>query len=522
MTKRASSLSGLKCIRAWMSTGVIVLLTPLAAFAQGEKPIERAAPTELVKLPPQRAVFPKEKLQIVARPAIKFVPFEMVDPETKKPIAPTAIIKLPNGKQGTAKEYYDQLNQYEQWLSEHGQTLRQPQHNAVIELARVPVDEQLLRRQIEQAPRPTTIPMRANLLQIHSFKTLSTPQPLRIEPGRLSELRIQPSANSAELNAAAQKVNAAGIHGIVRDDLIIDTASLSSIARLGIKVANTGPPPPPCASVNKTQTWAWNAGDPSTFNAYVNGTIGLNGQACKPVNMQNFDQNNSKFTLSAEGKVGGYVFHVGGDLLRLTGTLGGNQANNTVNANLGVFVLGQNVYSLNQTQNAHWGIDQKISKGIDFSTSIPIPVGPFDINVTIGAQGSAGFDFSLNLYPMNVSASAGPFVNSSVYAQAGLNVIVAEAGVGVKMTLVNASLDFGENAGVGWLLGFYVSSELYADANLDMLDGNVYVYAKVYYPCFGIPPWCSSQWNANLFSWNGIKFNSVLFDDKTITPLNWS
>ncbi len=520
MKKHAASLSSTTRLLVCMLTGAVALLMPLAGLAQENRPIERAAQGELVKLPPQRAVFPKEKLQIASRPAIRFVPFEMLDPETKKPIAPTAIIKLPNGKQATAKEYYDQLNQYEQWLSERGLTLRQPQHTAIIELAKVPVDEQLLRRQIEQAPRPTTIPVRPNLLQIHSFRALSTVQPLRVEPSRISELKVQPSASSAEMNAAAQKVNAAGIHGVVRDNFVIDTASLAAIARLGIKTG--GPPPQPCANVNKTQTWAWNAGDPSTFNAYVNGTIGLNGQACKPANMQNFDQNNSKFTLSAEGKVGGYVFHVGGDLLRLTGALGGNQATNTVNANLGVFVLGQDVYSLNKTENAHWGIDQKISKGIDFSTNIPIPVGPFDINVTIGAQGSAGFDFSLNLYPMNVSASAGPFVNSSVYAQAGLNVIVAEAGVGVNMTLVNASLSLGENAGVGWLFGFYVSSELYADANLDMLDGNVYVYAKVYYPCFGIPPWCSSQWNANLFSWGGIKYNSVLFDDKTITPLNWS
>lgn len=508
--------------------GVVVVLTPVAGLGQAEtRPLERgiqaerALPTELVKLPTARAVFPKEKLQIVSRPAIKFVPFEMLDPETKKPIAPTAIIKLPNGKQATAKEYYDQLNQYEQWLTQRGQTVRQQQHNAVIELERVPVDEQLLRRQMEEAPRPTSIAVRPNLLAATSFKTLSTAQPLRIEPGKLSELKVQPPASSVELNEAAAKVNAAGIHANVRDNFVVDTPSLAAIANLGVKVTKPTNPPP-CATVNKTRTWAWNAGDPGTFNAYVNGTIALNGQACKPPNMQNFSQNNSKFTLSAESKLGGYVFHVGGDLLRLTGAMGGDESNNTVNANLGVFVLGQSVYSLNKSATGHWGIDEKISRGIDFSTSIPIPVGPFDINVTIGAQGSAGFDFSLNLYPMNLSASAGPFVNSKVYAQAGLNIIVAEAGVGVNMTLVNASLSLGENAGVGWLLGFYVTSDLYADANLDMLDGNVYVYAKVYYPCFGIPPWCSSQWNANLFSWNGIRYNSVLFEDKTITALNWN
>jgi hypothetical protein len=508
---------------AGMLAGALVL--PVFAWAQNERPVERIAPQAIVKLPPQRAIFPRERLQVATRPAIKFEPFEMLDPKTRKPIAPTELIRLPNGKQVPAKEYYDQLNQFEKWLTEHGQTVRRPQREAVTELGRLPVDEPLLRRQIEEAPKPTTIPVRPNLLEIRSFKNSSTPQPLHIETSHLAELKVQPSAGAEELSAASQKVNAAGIQGVVRDRLVIDNASLASIARLRIKETSPAPTPagPECANVNKTRTWGWNAGDPGTFNAYVNGTIGLNGQACKPANMQNFNQNNSRFTLSTEGKVGGYVFHVGGDLLRLTGNLGGNEANNTVNVNLGVFVLGQDVYSLNHTQNTHWGIDQKISKGIDFSTSIPVPVGPFDINVTIGAQGSAGFDFSLNLYPMNVSASAGPFVKASVYAQAGLNVVIAEAGVGVQMTLVNASLNLGENAGIGWLFAFFVSSELYADADLDMLDGSVYVYAKVYYPCLDpFPDICSHQFNDNLFAWNGIRYHSVLFDDKTITPLHWS
>jgi hypothetical protein len=524
MKKRTSSLSGLKWLRVWTLTGVVVGLTQLAGFAQGPvREVQRAAPTESVKLPAQRAVLPAEKLQIETRPVIKFVPFEMVDPETKKPIAPTAIIKLPNGKQGTAKEVYDELNQYEQWLNQRGHTLRQTQHVAVVELARVPVDEQLLRRQIEEAPRPTSAPVRQNLLQLHSSQTLAAAQPVRVESARVSEMQLHPAANATEVNAAIAKINAAGIHGVTRDNFVVDTASLSAISRLGINIGGAKlPPPPPCVGVNKTRTWAWNAGDPSTFNAYVNGTIGLNGQACKPANMQNFNQNSTKFAVSAEGKVGGYVFHVGGDLLRMTGALGGNQSTNTVTANLGVFVLGQNVYSLNKSASDHFTVDQKVSRGVDFSTNIPIPVGPFDINVTIGAQGSAGIDWSLSLYPMNLSASIGPFVNSRVYAQAGLNIIVAEAGVGVSMTLVNASLDLNENAGVGWFLGFFVLSDLYADANLDMLDGKVYAYAKVYYPCFNIPPWCSTQWDVNLFSWSGIKYNSVLFEDKTITGLNWN
>ena len=55
--------------------------------------------------------------------------------------------------------------------------------------------------------------------------------PLQVEPGKMSELRLQTSAASSELSAAAAKVNAAGIHGIVRDNFVVDTSSLVAIFR---------------------------------------------------------------------------------------------------------------------------------------------------------------------------------------------------------------------------------------------------------------------------------------------------
>jgi hypothetical protein len=55
-----------------------------------------------------------------------------------------------------------------------------------------------------------------------------------------------------------------------------------------------------------------------------------------------------------------------------------------------------------------------------------------------------------------------------------------------------------------------------------MLNGNLYVFVKVYYPCFD--PWpdiCNSQWNTDLWTSDGIQFDGVLFDVKNTTPLPW-
>lgn len=57
------------------------------------------------------------------RPPIKFTPFEMVDPATGKPVKADDIIEV-NGVKMRAGDFYRQLNAMEQWLNEHGYSLR--------------------------------------------------------------------------------------------------------------------------------------------------------------------------------------------------------------------------------------------------------------------------------------------------------------------------------------------------------------------------------------------------------------
>jgi hypothetical protein len=520
-SEQKSRVRGFVFSLAWALSLIVVAAVP--AFSQQppvaaeRRPVRTGASPGIgpatIRISPEHRTLAPGVLQVERRPAIAFVPFPMVDPHTRKPIDASATITLPNGKVVKAGEYYDQLNSFEKSLNEQGYSLRLP--GTGDELLKVPVNTELLQHQIDAAPRPTMIAPQINFMETHSYKALSVAQPVRLSPE--TTVAGRPMMLSPE---TLTKFNSAGLTAHTRDGMVIDPVDLSKICIvIGCGVQT---PPVSCTPVQKSASWNWNTGEQSTFEAYLNGTLGVSGEACKPPVMAKFEQNNSNFELSAEGKAGGYVFGVGGDLLRLTGSFDGNQANDTVSANLGVFVLGQSVYTLNKSATGQWGVDDSVSKGVDFSTSIPIPVGPFNIDVTIGAQGSVGVGYSLNLYPDNVSAAASPFVNTSVYAQAGLNVVVAEAGVGVQMTLLNTDLQLGVNAGIGFLGEFYLSSEVYADVTLDMLNGSVYVYAKVYYPCFD--PWpdiCNKEYKANLWSWSGYQYNSVLFDDKTTTPLHW-
>jgi len=516
----------------------------------------------LVHAAPQKMAIRPNLFQTQSRPAILFKPFAMMDPKTNKPIAPTALIHLPNGKSPTAQEYYSDLNNYEKWLSEHGQSLHTTARGSKIKLHEIPLNRGLIQRQIQVAPRPSALARRPNLLALNSYRNLSTPQPIQLKPEAMmmnheliaNRAVIAPAVKAPSPTAAVkslnpntpvaavagreltpeavnQKLAAANIRGIMRDGMVIDTQTIDKIAttvslklptptRPGVVMAPilTGQ----CKSIKDSQNWNWDVGDPSTFEAYVNGSISLTGKACAPASANNFQNNASTFKVTAEGKAGGTVFGIGGELLRITGDIGGDGPKNTVSAGLGIYALGLDIFSLNKTATAQWGIDDHISKDVDFSVSIPIPIGPFNINATIGTKGSVGFQYSIALFPTNVSISGGPFVHSSVYAQASLSVVVAEAGVGVNLTLINWDMTLHGTAGLGWNHNFFIQEELYADSNLNMLGGNMYVFAKVYYPCFD--PWpdiCNSEWDANLWGWDGLQYNSVLFDVKNTTPLPW-
>ncbi|MBZ5529134.1 MAG: hypothetical protein LAN71_14700 [Acidobacteriia bacterium] len=518
----------------------------------------------LIRVAPEKMVIRPNLFQTQSRAAIAFKAFEMKDPKTDKPIAPTAIITLPNGKKPTAQQYYSELNNYEKWLSEHGHSLHTTPRGAKTKLHEIPLDHGLIQRQIQLAPRPSALARRPNLLALNSYRNLSTPQAVQLKPEATTlnhapianraiiEPAVKPAGSVPAPNAAVkppnpnmpavaarevtledvnQKLAAANVRGIMRDGMVIDTQTIDRIAAtVSLKLptpTRPGVATAPvlmgqCKSINDSQNWNWEVGDPSTFEAYVNGSISLTGKACAPAFVNNFQNNASTFKVTAEGKAGGTVFGIGGELLRITGEIGGDGPKNTVSAGLGIYALGLDIFSLNKTATAQWGIDDHISKDVDFSVSIPIPVGPFNIDATIGTKGSVGFQYSIALFPTNVSISGGPFVHSSVYAQASLSVVVAEAGVGVNLTLINWDMTLHGTAGLGWNHNFFIQEELYADSNLNMLGGNMYVFAKVYYPC--LDPWpdiCNSEWDANLWSWDGLQYNSVLFDVKNTTQLPW-
>lgn len=87
----------------------------------GNKVPNTSNPLEIKFQSPEGSV-PQDWI-LIPREPIAFTPFEMVDPNTGKPISPDMIIEV-NGTKMRAGDFYRQLNEMERWLNERGYSLR--------------------------------------------------------------------------------------------------------------------------------------------------------------------------------------------------------------------------------------------------------------------------------------------------------------------------------------------------------------------------------------------------------------
>ena len=134
---------------------IVVVTFTFPSVGQAQNPMP--SKEETIKKPTEKAVFNPNLMQVRrCGPPIHFKPFEMVDPQTRRPIARTATIELPNGTRVPADEYYDQLNKFEKWLTENGCSLRNTPPKKKTVIAEIPLNRDLIEGQVQAAPTRTS------------------------------------------------------------------------------------------------------------------------------------------------------------------------------------------------------------------------------------------------------------------------------------------------------------------------------------------------------------------------------
>jgi hypothetical protein len=262
----------------------------------------------------------------------------------------------------------------------------------------------------------------------------------------------------------------------------------------------------PGKTVQLVKTWNFNPGNNRTVSAFLEGKLEVKGST------QGVD-------VLGEAAAGGYLVNHRIELLKATGTIHAPEKG-TGNARLSVAVVGRTVVNLNQNVTTSWSKSDQFSTGTKQGVSFTFPVGPIPLSVEVGAQGNVGVRYFLGLRPLHATAQIIPNASVKVYATAAVNLVVAKGGAGAELTLLALTLTLGAELGVDSdSRGLFISEHIYAQNELEMLSGKIFLWAEVTVPRLGIPPWTKKHYQWDWFNFTGFKTKGYLFNINNRTPL---
>ena len=142
------------------------------------------------------------------------------------------------------------------------------------------------------------------------------------------------------------------------------------------------------------------------------------------------------------------------------------------------------------------------------SASTLIWVGPVPVRIAGSASAGLGFNANLGFAGGRLSANATPSGNVRATASAGVDLVVASAGIAANLNLIRMSAPL--VAGLRLLPVSTGRATFNYDVDFDLvlnsLSGNVELWAKVWY-LFG-----SKKWTTSIASWSGISATYPIVD----------
>ncbi len=189
------------------------------------------------------------------------------------------------------------------------------------------------------------------------------------------------------------------------------------------------------------------------------------------------------------------------NLLTGTATIKGDSAANKATAVIKLETLGKPYTIMNKEVKGKVK-DDEWSKDGEWSYEFDFVVGPIPVSVEFGINYEFGIRYGFFAKPTRVGGYVTPYANSDAYAEAAVDLVIAEAGARGEVTLVDVEAAFSGEAGLaGDINGLYAYIEAGGDFGYDCLDGKVKVYVE--HP-FG-------EWEETLFKWGGIDGSINLF-----------
>lgn len=250
----------------------------------------------------------------------------------------------------------------------------------------------------------------------------------------------------------------------------------------------------PLGSFNKVWSKSNTYGN-STFGAGYLGTFTLNATGATGTA-------NDRISAEAKGTANVTVLGATGGI---EGYAYGKIQNTTASDSMYLKILGTSVWS--HSGAATMSVNPSWSRTLA-SASTLIWLGPVPVTLSASGGGTIGVQASFGYSGGLLAAKARPYGNLKATASAGVDLLVASAGVSANLTLIDASLP--AVASLSLLTATDGKSQfkydLDLDASLNTLSGNVQLWAKVWY-VFG-----SKKWTTTVASWSGITATYPIVD----------
>ncbi|MCK4791903.1 MAG: hypothetical protein KAV87_49685, partial [Desulfobacteraceae bacterium] len=407
-------------------------------------------------------------------------------------IAPSTVLTLPNGKKITAQRYYSELNKLEKDFNALGYSL---------DFRRDPAKRIKLQKIVLDPATVTRMARQERLLQdTHRFRTLPPPKSI---DALQREFRINLNKDRIRLKRLQRfrQPQQIGVPQGTLEHLLLPHAYAAPEDQ--VKPFNY-----------PLETPKYEYGYRDVFAIFFNGGILLAGDS-------------SKTAVNSVAEAGAYVFNNKLTMVRIAGALSAPLGSGNMEASLTMTVLGETRLSINESEPVPLNVDElpqipslpldgRSSESLDESFESSFALGPILLSVKFGVRASAGVEYGLFASPADANGRFGPFVASDLYAQAGVNIIIAKAGVSCTLTLLDNTLTLSGHLKVDAdQTGPYFSAVFSIYDRLEALSGEVSLYACILVPKFALPPWGYKCWDWEIAKWEGLQAKGYIVKEDT-------
>lgn len=467
-----------KIIHVLMTGLMLAVFAAVPAFGQADKTpdvvLPLATPTPVRGDPRPPGDIKPQVICVYRREPIPFRPFEMRDPITGAPVGPTTPILVLKGKKGEkvipAGIYYDYINGYERQLSELGYSLRDalprgdgnddpfPQPDPPIVLQRTCINEQAMQFQTssieaKHVKPPQGVPLITDLTPELMTALVAEHQRMTLlDPARLKRIE---SGKRCDIAADFEE--------------------------------------------EKKKEFNFDLGDRDTFYVGINGYLLLAPKR-------------DPLEVTIEGEAKAVAAVLGSDETTLIKAFAKAHAvkDGELTAEITLDVLGKSVWNPSLPPEASsWSKTDTFTRSFEYSQDFHFTLGPIPMVARVGVQGDASLKYFVGLRPFTAHADLNPSVNSKAYVEAAVDLLIAEAGAGGELTLINDKLNFAAEIGIDADdKGIFYYRQFSGTNEFSALGGRLYLYAKIDVPW----PFSDKKYEYELWKWAGFNTKGTLFD----------